>query len=575
MNKINRLFLAYILTIFVIGNSLSAQALTSQSTSNISDTSKYSSVLNNQFYSEQTDKSQNATDAVSTNEDINYNTIYSIDNQGNIIQKDPNLIIKNNGNIKIESIKIATIPEEESPLLKNNESEQSTASSDTDNNNNEMSEEEAQQYGQALLESATITKVPIQSIKDSTSSLTKSSMLGLPDIYLHDYTISAPYEKYPFPTHKDTQIYFIIENAGTATATLPYLDMYVNGIKITASGSFLLPELEAGYCYEFEMPFRWSEGKNTVKFAVNESRVMGETDYNNNTVSITYQWKDYADFYMDSFDIETGERSFHALETKEFTSEIKNDGKAGADNINISVKDKNGNENFVYSTSLQPNYNLAIVVDLTIGMKTTNAYFDLIVDYDDDYNSKNNTKRSSTYQIEYALEPNGLKWKYSQIADLTVGICPSAQEFLLEQGLKDSEIVACFQEWNHISDKNHLVNITAMLSSSESPNTDIYITANSLTQLNESARTHLSNGGDYFTSGEVHTILNTNAYSWSTYTSTQKKATLIHEMGHALGLDHSYCLDKSIMTEYADNPCHSTSITSHDEYNFKYLYGNL
>ena len=36
-----------------------------------------------------------------------------------------------------------------------------------------------------------------------------------------------------------------------------------------------------------------------------------------------------------------------------------------------------------------------------------------------------------------------------------------------------------------------------------------------------------------------------------------------------------YCLDKSIMTEYADNPCHSTSITSHDEYNFKYLYGNL
>ena len=208
MNKINRLLLAYILTIFVIGNSLSAQALTSQSASNISDTSKYSSVLNNQFYSEQTDKSQNATDAVSTNEDINYNTIYSIDNQGNIIQKDPNLIIKNNDNIKIESIKIATIPEEESPLLKNNESEQSTASSDTDNNNNEMSEEEAQQYGQALLESATITKVPIQSIKDSTSSLTKSSMLGLPDIYLHDYTISAPYEKYPFPTHKDTQIYY-------------------------------------------------------------------------------------------------------------------------------------------------------------------------------------------------------------------------------------------------------------------------------------------------------------------------------------------------------------------------------
>lgn len=506
-------------------------------------------------------------------------TIFSTDDDRNILQFNPNLSMNQNDIYKINSIKAIAVPNDELGNREDDITDEELSSISLPITDEKMSVEEAQEFGQSLLNLASFTKRRIESdntsLKDSTSTSIRASTAGLPDIYLHDYTITAPYEKYPFPTHKDTQIYFKIENIGTATATLIYLDFYVNDIKINVDRSYLLPELEAGYYYEWEMPFKWTAGTNTVKFTVNQTRVMGELDYSNNTVSLTYKWKDYTDLYMDTFDTVDGLKNFHAMETKEFVSDIKNAGKSGANSFDISVKDKSGYKCFIATASLLPNYHLETSIDITVFKKTSNAYFDLIIDYNDDYDKKNNTQRSSTYQIEYALEPNGLKWKYSQISDLTVGVSPSALQFLREYGLSDSDIIVCLQKWNNVSAKNHSIHITAMLSSAEFPDTDIYITTGSLSSTNETARTVLSDGGDYFVSGQVYTILNTNSSRWLTHTSIQRKATLIHEMGHALGLGHSYCLDNSIMTEYSDSTYRSTSITAHDEYNLKYLYGNL
>lgn len=492
---------------------------------------------------------------------VDYVTIYSADEDDDITQLNPNLVV--NPDFEIQKIETSAPVENEEILP-----------------DETLSEEELQEIGNEMLQNATINKIEKESdfsLNDETMS-SRTALAGLPDIYLYDYSITAPYEKYPFPSHKDTQIHFIIENIGSATATLIYFDMYVNDIKITADRSFLLDPLEPNYYYEWDMPFKWSAGTNTVRFVVNEQRAMGETNYNNNSVSLTYKWKDYRD--PSAIFIRTTDNSttFKVNETKEFIFQVDNPGKADIDDldVDVSVKNRDGTESYILSdtVSLPGQHHMDYTFTTSATYHMDNLKVTLKVDKDkkitDDYN-KNNNSTYKTFKVLYDEEKAQHRWR--DASNLTVGICPSAGLIEGAWDVTTKWIENALERWNGISSK---VKINAYKVDTEDPDTDIKITAE---YDNNNGNILGATGPDsnwyYWSSGNVRIRINVVGwYEEPNNTLADRAMTITHEMGHALGLGHTECYDYSIMVEKPSHPAYSRTITDHDAQNLRRLYGN-
>ena len=56
------------------------------------------------------------------------------------------------------------------------------------------------------------------------------------------------------------------------------------------------------------------------------------------------------------------------------------------------------------------------------------------------------------------------------------------------------------------------------------------------------------------------------------YNTDIQKTTVIHEFGHALGLKHTFCDDKSIMKASVTSLLSANSVQEHDKYNIKQIY---
>lgn len=63
------------------------------------------------------------------------------------------------------------------------------------------------------------------------------------------------------------------------------------------------------------------------------------------------------------------------------------------------------------------------------------------------------------------------------------------------------------------------------------------------------------------------------AYTLKTYAnSSQRLTTIIHEVGHAFGLKHPFCDDKTVMKSAVDDPLASTTPQPHDRANINDIY---
>lgn len=492
---------------------------------------------------------------------VDYVTIYSADEDDDITQLNPNLVV--NPDFEIQKIETSAPIENEEILP-----------------DETLSEEELQEIGNEMLQNASINKIEKESdfsLNDETMS-SRTTLASLPDIYLYDYSITAPYEKYPFPSHKDTQIHFIIENIGSATATLIYLDFYVNDIKITADRSLLLDPLEPNYYYEWDMPFKWSAGTNTVRFVVNEQRAMGETNYNNNSVSLTYKWKDYRD--PSAIFIRTTDNSttFKVNETKEFIFQIDNPGKADIDDldVHVSVTNRDGKEEYILNdvVSIPGQHHMDYTFTTSANYHGNNSKMTLKVDKDkkitDDYN-KNNNSTYKIFKILYDEEKAPFRWR--DASKITVGICPSAG---LIEGFWDVNtkwIKDALERWNGVSSK---VRVEAYVVDTEEPDTDVTLTAKiNNDDLNLLGVTRIYSSLYYLNSGKVEIEINVvGDYDEYSEDLGAHAATITHEMGHALGFDHTECSDYSIMAEAIHHPGYSKTITDHDAQNLRRLYGN-
>ena len=421
------------------------------------------------------------------------------------------------------------------------------------------------------LEQITITKKKIESNYNLNTSLALSASsvsAGLPDICLDEFSITSPDGKSIYPTHKKSNLKFNVSNIGNATSTLCYLNLYVNDIRVTSEGyGSRLPDLEAGYYFEFEMPFSWSAGKNTIKFTANDQRLMGETDYSNNEVKKTTTWKDYPDPGVMDFYIEDGSTRFHAMETKDFIMKIGNYGRSDIDNLNIKIRDQHLDIIFDEGLDIGGGDIWELIISITPLKKQTVRY-QAILDKDreiSDYDRTNNSLYSENYQIDFALILNGCKQQDS--GNLTIGICPSMVEYASELGITTDEIINAICKWNK---ENSKINFKPVLVDTERPDTKIRMVAESGDPSWLGLCSYIKLGG-YFANG-VKITINTSIPDWDRYTKAQKLAVITHECGHSIGLGDSRSADKAIMHYGKGGSYDSDYITDQDRYCLNYLY---
>lgn len=159
----------------------------------------------------------------------------------------------------------------------------------------------------------------------------------------------------------------------------------------------------------------------------------------------------------------------------------------------------------------------------------------------------------------------GWTWK-NGTSSLSVQVFPSAYDFY-------DNIYAVYQEWNDISSAVSTHTFTYYADGTDQ-NKDIQIVGAALTGTTLAVTVVCSKDvfGDYIAqdfrtfTGKVRkaVIIIDTSGTFGGYTDTWQKKTIIHELGHALALDHPSCTNRAIMHPTA-SPYVSSSMQSHDE----------
>lgn len=159
----------------------------------------------------------------------------------------------------------------------------------------------------------------------------------------------------------------------------------------------------------------------------------------------------------------------------------------------------------------------------------------------------------------------GWTWK-NGTSSLSVQVFPSAYDYY-------DNIYAVYQEWNNISSAVSIDGFT-YYANGTNQNKDIQIVGAELTgSALASTGVYSKNIFGVYThenfwtfTGKASKVVITidTSGTFGTQTDTWQQKTIIHELGHALALDHPTCTDPAVMHQ-SISPYVSSSMQSHDE----------
>ena len=371
---------------------------------------------------------------------------------------------------------------------------------------------------------------------------------------------------YPFEALSDSTIQIKISNRGNATANNFNFGVYVDDNYI---GSGAVNSLGAGYVYTVDITLsNIREGTHTVKVIADKDNNVSESNESNNTMTKDFIWKGTPDLAAeieggpaDNSDVD-GESSF------QFKLYIRNIGNGDASKIPVAISVGDSILTTSMDGTLLAKTKTHLPVTITFyGYGKNNLEFNVNRDKTIvESNYKNNTA-IKTYNIVYCTHFWDVnKFSVSTAKNIKIQVQSSATDVF------DKSIFNRGLDWNNITDN---VKISSPEFNDNSTDAKIIVKGEKLADVNTLGKT----SGATSANGRREIKLNISENSLKDQNDEGKIKTYIHEVGHALGLDHPEGTDEeptdceySAVMRQTRNSLSSDELTSHDRYNLLKLY---
>ncbi len=442
------------------------------------------------------------------------------------------------------------------------------------------------EYRKATEEELTDTVSEIYQVSQDTALLAepRAAVKGL-ELSLRNLSADR---KQPFPYAQETTFKFELVNSGSVTAKLVTIELYIDGDILFTS---TLEDIQPGYIVTITWPLSKIAGTHEIMFGMFCEQE--EANYDNNYVKGIFQWEDVIDLApysivseedpLDSCYHDDTERSDYGLPaevSRGFIVQLANFGTAAAQDVEFQLTHNTTALPTILSlplldarkvTTLRMTYSGITKYESAcrIGLRVDPN--EKLVDVD-----RTNNYGYETFTVNYDTE----RWAGSMANAnaLRVQITADCEAFLAEQGITRELFERAVKRWNGISD--NLAFVEFYWGENKDKGYEIFVTAESTAKLFYANTTIYKESGHpindnelLFYSGQYpYALILINKLYFSDLDKTQQLGTIMHEVGHSLGLKHAFCDDRSIMKKDLNSSLWSNSVQSHDRANINDIY---
>ncbi|WP_101696558.1 CARDB domain-containing protein [Clostridium minihomine] len=403
-----------------------------------------------------------------------------------------------------------------------------------------------------------------------------------PDLTIGNLNVVT--SKTPFPYNEDVTFEMLVANIGTQSISNVRVQTYVdNNIVVNDS----IGTLAANKGGTYSVPLRNLCGTHTIKFTISSTE--SETTTSNNSISNQFTWENAVDLAVYSFISEEGS-TFESCKhndnekepsdvTREFTLKVANYGNVSANNVKVNLmmgSSSIGTITADFSARTVKSFTLNYAIYKANNQLKLSAIIDPN-NQTNDAKTENNTA-TRTFKVTYDTERWAGYFKNSK--NINVQIFPAVEDYIINQSdsITSSELTSAIKQWNGISSAVSFHSFT--YADEDHDDFDIALDVAKLPRGVLGATFLYKQSGDLLV--DIDDVINDSSpyiksiiYLSPTlidYNTDIQKTTVIHEFGHALGLKHTFCDDKSIMKASVTSLLSATSVQEHDKYNIKQIY---
>ena len=374
----------------------------------------------------------------------------------------------------------------------------------------------------------------------------------------------------PLPYAEYTNFEMLIGNIGTETINDVHFLMYLDDNLYSSQG---IGNFSPGYGGTIKIPVKGLAGTHKITFKISAGSGITETNTNNNEVSATLDWEDTIDLAAD-FVQYSG--PLHIITYYDFRIPIINYGNLPAEDVEV-VFEISGQD--LASGTFDIPASTKRFLTLSISFNTYGEFeATTILDPDEKLDDPERSNNELSTDFEVPVVEEEFLGRYRDATNLTVAIAPSAQELLYNNGFTYNEIKSLMMSWNDFDPDVQVTTVENI--SSESVGTDYSLVVraddNPLQEEFAAVTAPIFDEDGYIQNG-YRVMALTPAYFSNQIegiTDAMKIRTIVHEVGHFLGLSHPTCDNVAIMQQSInlESGIASYAIEMHDIRSLQYLY---
>lgn len=383
-------------------------------------------------------------------------------------------------------------------------------------------------------------------------SIESSVRSSYPDLTITSLTSGGTY---PFTALASSTFEFKLSNIGSAVASNIYIGIYIDD---NLAGKVSIGSLSAGYTFNGNMNLsNVHDGTHAVKLVADVYNIITESNENNNTITKNFAWVGTPD--LTATVINPLYTEISANKDTRFQFYVNNIGNGkGSGTIPVEILIDG---NVLASLYIKPvTAKSQTLVDCTINFGYALGEYEVTIRVNNNKSftesNYNNNSASRKYDITYCthyIEDN--KFPISISDNIKIQVKSSATDVF------GKDIFFNISDWNGISDN---VRFDTLVFSDGDNSANIIIEGKDLGNDVLLGQTH---------PGGTLIELNTGENSLPSRTENYQIRTFLHEVGHALGLNHPDvdCEYEALMWQTKDNLM-TLNLTNHDRYNLIKLY---